>query len=210
MELAKNDVFAVNVGSSGQEESMLPRYREFPYTADTTRYGLPITVGSIDTTLMQAYTPFLAFDPRGKRDTFANYFNNNVNLAKATRRRDNEQGYSGFSTNIWGTIVMGTDSLARTHAINPAIASASYAYLPEAALQSIRELYEVYGPMLFTEYGFRKWIAPERNAVADGFDALQQAAVVVMIENGRTGLIWDLFTSHPDIQKVIENQFIIE
>ncbi|MEC3878735.1 glucoamylase family protein [Parapedobacter sp. 10938] len=222
LELAENDVFSVDLGSNSEPStSTLPRYREFPYTADTTLYGLPITVGSVDTTLLHAYTPFFAFDPRAKRDTFANYFINNVNLTKAMRRRDNEQGYGGFSTNIWGGTVikvdsllgtdsLKTDSLNRLHVINPAIASASYAYLPQTALRSIRELYEGYGRALFTEYGFRKWIAPERNAVADGFDALQQAAVVVMIENGRSGLIWDLFSSHPDIKKVIGNHFNIE
>src|SRR5690606_13199603 len=97
---------------------------------DTTLYGLPIAVGSVDTTLLEAYAPFLAFDPRGKRDTFANYFTNNVNLTSAVRRRDNERGYGGFSTNIWGTAKIGADSLGNRYAINPAVASASYAYLP--------------------------------------------------------------------------------
>ncbi len=213
MELANNDLFAVDVG--GDTAATLPRYHELKYTTDTTLYGLPITVGSIETSLLEAYVPFFAFDPRGKRDTFTNYFTNNVNLSSAVRRRDNEQGYGGFSTNIWGTTVIGVDTLGADsvgdiHAINPAIASASYAYLPEPALRSIKALYGRYGQALFTEYGFRKWIAPERNAVSSGFDALNQAAVVVMIENGRSGLVWDLFTSHPDIKKVVENHFRIE
>lgn len=218
MELAENDVFSVNLGSAQLPVSALPHYREFAYRADTTLYGLSIAVGSVDTTLLEAYTPFLAFDPRGKRDTFANYFTNNVNLTKATRRHDNEQGYGGFSTTIWGTVTMetdaskvvdslGTGSPKRLHVINPAIATASYAYSPVPALQSIRELYEVYGRSLFTEYGFRQWFDPEKNAVSPGFDALNQAAVVVMIENGRSGLLWNLFSSHPDIQKVVEHHF---
>ncbi|HWK99008.1 MAG TPA: glucoamylase family protein, partial [Parapedobacter sp.] len=185
-------------------------YREFSYTADTTIYGLPITVGSVDTTLLEAYVPFFAFDPRGKRDTFTNYFTNNVNLTNAIRRRDNERGYGGFSTTIWGANVIGADSSGNVYAINPAVPTASYAYSPRAALQSIRALYEGYGNMLFTEYGFRKWVAPERNAVAEGYDALNQAAVVVMIENGRSGLIWDLFASCPAIKKVIEDHFTTE
>lgn len=214
MELAENDSFSVDKGGGG--EGVLPHYREFSYTADTTMYGVPITVGSVDTSLLEAYTPFLAFDPRAKRDGFTNYFTNNINLTKAFRRRDNERGCCGFSRDIWGTTRIGVDStggvdsLDSIYAINPAIASASYAYLPDAAIQSIRELYETYGHILFTEYGFRKWVAPERNAVSDGFDALQQAAVVVMIENGRSGLIWNLFSSHPDIQKVIAHHFNIE
>lgn len=214
MELAENDSFSVNKG--GDDADVLPHYREFSYTVDTTMYGVPITVGSVDTSLLEAYTPFLGFDPRGKRDTFTNYFTNNINLTKAFRRRDNERGCGGFSRDIWGTVVIGTDSLDgadsldRTYAISPAIASASYAYLPDAAVQSIRGLYETYGHTLFTEYGFRKWVSPERNAISDGFDALQQAAVVVMIENGRSGLIWNLFSNHPDIQKVIAHHFNIE
>ncbi len=205
MELADNASFAVDVGDGPQ--GTLPRYRELPYTTDTTLYGTSVVVGSIDTTLLEAYTPFLAFDPRGKRDTFTNYFTNNVNLTKAAQRRDNERGYGSFSAAIWGSTEIDADSLGTIYGINPAIPSASYAYLPAAALRSIRELYEGYGPVLFTEYGFRKWIAPERNAVASGYDALNQAAVVVMIENGRTGLIWNLFASHPDIQKVIADHF---
>lgn len=214
MELADNDSFSVSKG--GDDANVLPHYREGSYTVDTTMYGVPITVGSVDTSLLEAYMPFLGFDPRGKRDTFTNYFTNHINLTQVFRRRDNERGFGGFSRDIWGTVVIGTDSLGgadslnRVYAISPAIASASYAYLPDAAVQSIRELYETYGQTLFTEYGFRKWIAPERNAVSYGFDALQQAAVVVMIENGRSSLIWDLFSTHPDIQKVIAHHFNIE
>ena len=205
MELAANDSFAVDTGGSTAGR-VLPNYCELPYTADTVVYGLPITVGSVDTSLMEAYTPFLAFDPRGKRDAYADYFVNNVNLTRAVKRRDNEQGY-GFSTTVWGTTTVGTDSLDSLKAINPSVPAASYAYTPEAALQSIRELYETYGDIVFTEYGFRKWVAPSDNAVATGYDAFNQAAVAVMIENGRSGLIWNLFASHPDIKKVMEVYF---
>src|SRR3546814_4868505 len=138
MELAENSSFAFDVRVDSS--AVLPSYIEFDYTTDTTLYGLPVTVGSVDTTLLEAYVPFFAFDARGKRDTFTNYFINNLNLSTAMRRRDNERGDGGFSTNIWGTTVIGVDSASRIRAINPAIASASYAYSPATALQSIREL----------------------------------------------------------------------
>src|SRR5690606_18652773 len=128
MELAENDSFAVDLG--GDTSVILPNYDTFDYMTDTTLYGLPISVGSLDTTLMEAYTPFLVFDPRGKRDTFANYFINHMNLVRAVRRRDNEQGLGGFSANVWGAVKVGTDSLGSKYAINPAIACASYAYCP--------------------------------------------------------------------------------
>ncbi|WP_353126886.1 glucoamylase family protein [Parapedobacter pyrenivorans] len=210
MELANNASFSVNL--QGEHQQAIPSYREFSYTSDTTLYGLPITVGSTDTSLLAAYMPFLAFDPRNKRDTFADYFANNINLTQVYQRRDNEQGFGGVSRNIWGLTATRADSLGidTTYAINPAISSSSYAFLPHEALQSMRALYNDYGHVLFTEYGFRKWIAINGNAIADEYDALNQAAVVVMIENGRSGLIWDLFSNHPDIKRVIESHFNVE
>ncbi|SEK63607.1 glucoamylase family protein [Parapedobacter koreensis] len=211
LELVGNPAFSVQLQQ--ENDPVLPHYVEFPYTSDSTVYGLPITVGSVDTSLLEAYKPFLAFDPRNKKDKFVNYFANNVNLAKAYQRRDNEHRCCGFSKDIWGmeAVVDTTDSLSDTlYTVNPAIASASYGYMPAEAMQSIRAFYDEFGQALFTEYGFRKWIAINDNALADEYDAMNQAAVVVMIENGRSGLIWKLFSDHPDIKKVIENHFSVE
>ena len=204
MELANNTSFAVKLETT--DDSASPIYVEHPYVNDTTLYSLPITVGSIDTSLLEAYKPFLAFDPRAKRDTFANYFTNNIQLTEAYRRRDNEKGYGGFSRDIWGA-ELHVDSLDTLYTINPAIACASYAYHPQEALRSMRAFYARLGHALFTEYGFRSGIGIEANAVADTYDAENQAAVVVMIENGRSGLIWELFSRSPGIQKVVENYF---
>src|SRR5690606_38946031 len=92
LELAHNKSFSVKV-QNGPETRMVPSYSESEYRCDTSLYGLPIAVGSIDTTLLEAYQPFLAFDPRGKRDQFADYFDNHIRLTQAYQRRDNEMGY---------------------------------------------------------------------------------------------------------------------
>jgi len=207
LELANNASFAVKTGTS--DVNVLPRYVEYPYVNDTTLYSLQLTVGSINTSLLDAYKPFLAFDPRAKRDTFANYFVNNVNLTRAYKRRDNEKGYGGFSRDIWGAEIH-VDSLDTLCTINPAIACASYGYLSQEAIQSMRVLYYRFGQALFTEYGFRSGIGIDENAVSDTYDAANQATVAVMIENGRSGLIWDLFSRNPGIKKVVENYFSIE
>ena len=207
MELADNPSFAVELPTD--TVNSLPAYVEYSYCQDTLLYNLPVEVGSIDTSLLEAYKPFLAFDPRAKRDIFADYYVNNVNLTRAYRRRDKEHGYGGFSRDIWGAELY-ADSLDTVCTINPAIACASYAYLPQDALQSMRAFYNQFGPVLFTEYGFRSGIGIESNAAADTYDAINQAAVVVMIENGRSGLIWNLFSENPGIKKVVENYFRIE
>lgn len=207
LELANNTSFSVKLRDEAEET--LPRYEEFPYVTDTTAYGLPISVGSLDVSMQASYLPFLAFDPRHKRDEFADYYVNHINLTKAYKRRDNEAGYGGFSRDVWGseTLAVGADTLL---GINPSIACASYGYLPGEALRSMRELYDSYGQALFTEYGFRSWIALSRNQLADAHDAIDQAATIVMIENGRSGLVWELFSAHPDIKKVIGNHFTVE
>lgn len=208
MELANNPSFSVK---TDPDEAISPiEYREYPYQRDTTVFGLPITVGDIDTSLLVAYEPFLALDPRGKRDAFADYYANHVNLTQAYQRRDNELGNGSFSVDIWGVEHQAVyDTAAFQPVINPAIAIASYAYVPDEAVKSIRMFYEMYGKALFTEYGFRKWIAIQSHAVSDEYDAFNQAAVVVMLENGRTGLIWDLFSNHPAIRPVIEEHFVV-
>lgn len=207
MQLADNAAFSVRLNADAPP--VLPRYQEFPYGKDTTVYGLHVSVGTIDTSLLEAYKPFLAFDPRGKRDTFANYYDNHINLTQGYQRRDNAVGTGDPSLDIWGLVTMpgAPDTLRK---VSPALACASYAYQPAEALRSIRAFYHKYGEELFTEYGFRKWLAVRGNAVAPSHDALHQAAVVVMVENGRTGLIWNLFSDHPAIKQVVENHFSVE
>ncbi len=207
MELVENQLFSVNI--QHEEDTIIPQYQESTYTNDTTLYGLDIRVGSIDESLLEAYQPFLAFDPRNKKDKFADYYANNINLTKAYQRRDNERG-CGISLDLWGCNALSDTLEHPALAINPAIACASYGYIPEEAVRSIRTLYNDYGNVLFTEYGFRKWMSSDADAIADEYDSLNQAAAVVMIENGRSGLIWELFSNHPDIKKVIENHFVVE
>jgi len=205
--IASNEAFSVKLDSTAP--GVLPAYREFPYRNDTTLYGLPVAVGSVDTSLLEAYKPFLALDPRNKHDQFADYFTNHVNLIQGYQRRDNAIGTGSSLLDIWGLTKM--NGLPDTSwAVNPALAVASYAYRPTEALRSLRAFYNSYGHALFTEYGFRNWISFKENAVADTYDAVSQASVVVMIENGRSGLIWKLFSEHPDIKKVINNHFSVQ
>jgi hypothetical protein len=53
---------------------------------------------------------------------------------------------------------------------------------------------------LFTEYGFRAWLNLRDEDVSDEYIAANQATLVVMIENARSGLIWDLYEQIPEFQ----------
>lgn len=180
-----------------------------PYRADTLLYGFYLEVGDLDRTLLDAYQPFLTFDPWNKRDTFANYGETLVRLTEAYKRRDNEMDAGSSSPDIWGT---SQELWANDHlpTIVPAISVSSIAFVPEIGMRSLRRLYHNYGKQVFTEFGFRDWINIHEHKVAGTFDPFHQAAVAVMIENYRTGLIWELFMAHPGVARTTERFFRVE
>lgn len=225
MELINNSFFSADLDGimeKGQEGTTSPEsaqslaktqtdqyFARAPLRKDTIFYGLPVSAGSIDESPMATVLPFLAFDPRHKADTFANYFDNNRNLLQAYKRRDNEVQADDFSLDIWGGLYRADSLGLQTYVVNPAISISSYAYLPKDALKSAREFYDRYGEYVFTSYGFRPWINPKSNSVSERFDAVSQAAVAVLIENGRSGLIWDLLSRDEHIARVVERFFVV-
>ncbi len=173
-------------------------YVEMPFTVDTLLYGVEIPLGSIEKNLLYTYALFFAFDPIGSQDSFADYGKSIANLTEAYKRRDNEMNAGNYSLEIWGTEQGGSDE-SQLPVLVPAISAASYAFRPVDALKSLRSYYGDYGQYIFTELGFRSWINFNENTVASEFSALNQGAVAIMIENGRSGLLWSLFMNHPDV-----------
>lgn len=181
-------------------------YEKTPYRVDTLLYGYYHEVGEIDRSLLDAYYPFLAFEPWGKRDTFTNYGETLVRLTEAYKRRDNEIDAGSSSPDIWGS-AREPWSMEHLPTIVPAIPASSVAFVPEIGIRSIRELYHQYGKQIFTEYGFRDWLNIHEHKVAQTFNPFHQAIVPVMIENHRSGLIWDLFMQHADVARATERFF---
>jgi hypothetical protein len=52
-------------------------------------------------------------------------------------------------------------------------------------------------------YGFRDAYNPSEEWVAPIFMGLNQAPIVVMIENHRSGLLWKLFMANPEIRPAL-------
>lgn len=214
LELVNNSFFSATLGEdiaieTAEETPEEPYFVRTPLAKDTLFYGLPVTAGTIDESPMDGLLPFLAFDPRNKADSFANYFDNNRNLLQAYKRRDNEVQVGDFSLDIWGGVYRPDTLGMQTFVVSPAISVASYAYEPDEALKSAREFYDRYGDYLFTGYGFRPWVNRLNNTVSERFDAVSQAAVAVSIENGRSGLIWNLLSKDEHIAGVVERHFVV-
>ena len=85
--------------------------------------------------------------------------------------------------------------------ITPTAALSSIPYTPEYSLEAMRYFYEELGDRLWGEYGFKDAFNLTEDWFAPSYLAIDQGPIIVMIENYRTGLIWKLFMSHPDVQK---------
>ena len=85
--------------------------------------------------------------------------------------------------------------------IPPTAALSSIPYTPEYSLEAMRYFYEELGDRLWGEYGFKDAFNLTEDWFAPSYLAIDQGPIIVMIENYRTGLIWKLFMSHPDVQK---------
>jgi hypothetical protein len=77
-------------------------------------------------------------------------------------------------------------------------------YTPEYSLQAMRYFYEELGSRLFGKYGFYDAFSETRNWFPQKYLAIDQGPIVVMIENHRSGLLWDLFMKNPEIAEGLE------
>ena len=68
----------------------------------------------------------------------------------------------------------------------------------------LKHIYRDLGDRAWGEYGPRDAMNLNEDWVAPIFMGLNQAPITVMIENYRTGLIWKLFMSNPEIQPMLD------
>ncbi len=84
--------------------------------------------------------------------------------------------------------------------ITPTAALSSMPYTPEESMAALHFFYYKLGDKLWKQYGFIDAFNLTEEWYASDFLAIDQGPVIVMIENYRTGLLWDLFMDIPEIQ----------
>jgi exo beta-1,2-glucooligosaccharide sophorohydrolase (non-reducing end) len=182
------------------------------YTNGNTYYGIPLKVGvSNGGPLFFVHYSFLGLDPHQMKDAYTDYFSNNRNIALINYRYciENPQKHEGYGADAWG--LTASDGLwdysadepvphADHGKITPTGALASFPYTPKESMDALKNYYRNYGKFLWGEYGFRDAFNLDEDWCSGIFMGLNQAPVTVMIENYRTGLLWKLFMSCPEIQ----------
>lgn len=84
--------------------------------------------------------------------------------------------------------------------ITPTAAISSIPFTPDESMAAILFFYYRLGDRLWGEYGFYDAFNVTEEWTANSYLAIDQGPIIVMIENYRTGLIWDLLMSSPEVQ----------
>lgn len=69
---------------------------------------------------------------------------------------------------------------------------------------ALKHFYRDLGAQLWGIYGFRDAMNQQENWYSGITMGLNQAPQTVMIENGRSGLIWKCFMANPEIQSMLK------
>lgn len=174
-------------------------------------YGIPLKLGMelYGGPLFFTHYSFLGLDPRGLSDGYADYFEQGRNHTLIQMAYAREKGYPanrwGFTSSDDATLgysghYPGTPDENGT--ISPTAAVSAIAYTPQESLRFMRKLLRdrrMWGPCGF--YDAVNYRLAKNRQVVPHYLAIDQGPQVVMIENARSGLLWKLFMSAPEVQR---------
>ena len=166
-------------------------------------YNVPLPLGpDFGGPLFFAHYSFLGLDPRELSDQYADYWEQNVNhsMINYDYCMRNPKGWVGYGQNVWGLtacdIPDGYAACSPTDdhgVIAPTAAISSLPYIPKQSMRALRYYYYILGDRAFGEYGFCDSFSLQKQWFAPSYLAIDQGPIIIMIENYRTGLLWDLF-----------------
>jgi hypothetical protein len=173
-------------------------------------YGIKLPLGfDYGGPLFFSQYSFLGLDPRGLKDRYADYWEQNKNhtLINYEHCVRNPNKFKGYGPNCWGLTASdaynGYDAHSPTNdkgTISPTAALSAFPYTPEYSMKALKHFYYDLGDKIWSEYGFVDAFNETQNWYAKSHLAIDQGPIIVMIENYRTGLLWKLFMSCPEIQ----------
>jgi hypothetical protein len=186
------------------------------YVNGHTYYGIKLDVGvGSGGPLFFTHYSYMGFDPRGIHDRFTDYFQNNRNIGKINLAycRHDPGHYQGYGASFWGltasdgpdgylphepTLRLDDGTMTFTGALS------SFPYTPAASMAMLKHVYRDLGDKAWSVYGPRDAINLSQDWISPIYMGLNQAPITVMIENYRTGLIWKLFMSNPEIKPMLD------
>jgi len=173
-------------------------------------YGIKLPLGfDYGGPLLFSHYSFLGLDPRGLKDRYADYWEQNKNHTLINREHciRNPKKFKGYGENCWGLTASDTYNGYNAHSptndwgtISPTAALSAFPYTPQYSMQALKHFYSDLGDKVWSEYGFVDAFNETQNWYAESHLAIDQGPIIVMIENYRSGLLWKLFMSCPEIK----------
>jgi hypothetical protein len=185
------------------------------FTNGSSYYSYPLPLGpSLGGPLFFSHYSFLGVNPNGLADGYANYQTQTKHhsLINYEYCKANPRGNFGYSDSCWGLtasdVFNGYTASSPTNDVSviaPTAALSSFPYTPAESMKALKFFYYVLGDKIFKEYGFVDGFSLKQLWYANSFLAIDQGPIIVMIENYRSQLIWNLFTSCPEVKNGMKN-----
>lgn len=199
------EVYHEGWGRSGDIKDTVTTYGQ---TLTLAHHGAPKYGGP----LFWAHYSYLGLDPRGLKDQYADYWEHNkahtlINRAWCV---ENPLKYKGYGPQSWGLTSSYSMRGYAGHApgenrdlgvIAPTAALSSMPYTPEYSLEAMKYWYTNLRDSVWGPYGFYDAFSETAGWYPRRYLAIDQGPIVVMMENHRSSLLWNLFMSCPEIKQ---------
>ena len=173
-------------------------------------YGIQLPLGpSNGGPLFFAHYSFLGINPFDLVDAYANYWTQNVahTMINYNYCVANPKLNVGYSESVWGLTASDNQDGYSAHSpendlgvITPTAAISSMPYTPTESMRALKFFYYKLGDKIWKEYGFVDAFNLNEPWFADSFLAIDQGPIIIMIENYRSGMLWNLFMSAPEVK----------
>jgi len=169
---------------------------------------LPLGPGNGGPLFFEHYS-FLGINPHGLNDVYANYDSQTVNhtLINYNYCKANPRRWFGYSDQCWGLTASDVPNGYNANepnndpgVISPTAALSSMPFTPSESMKALKFFYYKLGDRLWGNYGFYDAFKLSDPWFAYSTLAIDQGPIIGMIENYRSGMLWDLFTSCPEVK----------
>jgi hypothetical protein len=156
------------------------------------------------------------FDFRGKRDKYADYFDNSRIATQAHRLfcLELSKRFSDYSEDLWGITASdsqngyvvwgGPPAMGPIDGtVVPAATGGSLPFLSQECMRVIRTIRSRY-PNAWCRYGFVDAFNPLTNWYDNDVIGIDTGITMLMAENVRTGFVWNTFMKNPEAKRGME------
>jgi hypothetical protein len=161
--------------------------------------------------LFWSHYSFLGLDPRELKDRYADYWKENTTQALINYQWcvNNPNQYTGYGPDSWGLTSSYSIKGYASHApsterdlgvLAPTAALSSFPYTPDQSMAAMKHWYRSLKNKIYGPYGFYDAFSEQFNWYPQKYLAIDEGPIVVMMENYRTGLLWKLFMSCPEVK----------